>query len=183
VQNGEAELKVEGYQPHPNAEVRDLNARFRTRTIRPPGPVDHIRANRPGIYKVIRKSKLDGETIANTPVSYYQALLSKLGVNQGGQPADPVRSRYEVDFSPTEGQLESIIESWEQDGGDEAWDDVGFKISGDSKTYWLSHSVSRFEEELGVDRVNDGIVSGKSLLSELNDMEDDLLERLPDEED
>lgn len=185
VQNGEAELEVEGYQRRPgeDVDVRDLNARFRSRTIRPPGPVDHIRANRPGIYKVIRKSKLDGETIANTPVSFYQALLSKIGINRGGQPADPVRSRYEVNFTPTEGQLENIIENWEQDGGDEAWDDVGFKMSGDSKIYWLSHSLSRYEEELGVDRINDGIVSGKSLLSELDDMEDDLLARLPDEED
>jgi hypothetical protein len=183
-QNGEAELEVEGYQRRPGADVRDdLNGRFRTRAIRPPGPVDHIRANRPGIYKVIRKSELDGETIANTPVSFYQALLSKLGINEGDQPADPVRSRYEVNFTPTEGQLDNLIENWQQDGGNDAWDDIGFKMSGDSRTYWLSHSVGRYEEELDVDRVNDEIIGGESLLSELDDMEDDLLERLPDEED
>jgi len=183
VQIGAGETEVEGYQRRPGAEVRDLNARFKTRTIRLPGPVDYIRSNRPGIYKVIRKSKLDGETIANTPVSNYQAFLSMLGINQGDRPADPVRSRYEVNFTPTEGQLKSIIKNWEQDGGDEAWDDVGFKMSGDSKIYWLSHSLGRFEEELEVDRVNDEIVSGESILSELDDMEDDLLGRLPDEED
>jgi len=180
--DGEEELEVEGYQRSPNTEIRDLNARFKTRTIRPPGPVDHIRANRPGIYKVIRKSKLDNETIANTTVSYYQALLSKIGINQGEQPADPVRSRYEVNFTPTEGQLENIIENWEQDGGDEAWDDVGFKMSGDSKIYWLSHSRGRYEEEMDVDRVNDEIVGGESILSELDAMENDLLGRLPEKE-
>lgn len=183
VQNGEEELDLEGYQRHPGADIRDLEARFRTSTIRPPGPVDHIRRNRLGIYKVIRKSKLDGETIANTSVSNHQAFLSMLGINQGKQPADPVRSRYEVNFTPTEGQLEEIIENWQQDRGDEAWDDVGFKMSGDSKTYWLSHSISKFEEVLDVDRDNDEIVNSGSLLSELNDMEDDFLERLPDEED
>jgi hypothetical protein len=174
------------YQSRDTVQISDsdvsekgLHPRFRTKTVRLPGKVDFIRQHRPHIYKVIRKSELDGQSVANTPVSLVQALLESLGIRDAPDPEDPIRSRYEINFQPNEQQLEAMIEGWQQNGEESGWNDVGFKISGDSKIHWLSHSVSRYEEELEVERDNDEVVDSESLLHRLDDMEEELLGRLP----
>jgi hypothetical protein len=106
-------------------------------------------------------------------------LLESLGIRDAPDPEDPIRSRYEINFQPNEQQLEAMIEGWQQNGEESGWNDVGFKISGDSKIHWLSHSVSRYEEELEVERDNDEVVDSESLLHRLDDMEEELLGRLP----
>ncbi|WP_263841513.1 hypothetical protein [Salinibacter sp.] len=181
-EDGDADVEVSGYQRTPDAEIRDIYPRFRTETVRPPGKTDFIKSNRERISKVIRKTSLEGETVANTSVSVTQTLLSLLGTGSGSHTPDSIRTRYELSFEPSEGQLESIIENWEQNKKDNSWNDIGFKMTGDSKVYWLSHSISRYEETLDVSRLNDEVVSPESVLAELDSQQADLIARIPEAE-
>jgi len=73
--------------------------------------------------------------------------------------------RAEMLFNPTEDQLEHVINRWQQTSINN-WNNVGFKLKGNSAIIWLSGLLVRKTEQLEVERTN-GVLDGAALLTQL----------------
>lgn len=70
----------------------------------------------------------------------------------------------------TREDLEKWVADWEQNFGHEN-NDCGFKLQGDSKTYWLSGNIINTKIETGL-RANGGVFNAKSLLATISSHKD-----------
>lgn len=178
------DLDVNGYKESPDGEVReDLYPRFRSRPVRTAGHEQLIRANRERIYKIIRKSVLGTYQAEDIGLSPQELFFRFVGIDENVRAEtvpDEMKARYEVNHTPSEEELESIIENWTQEEST-TWNDVGFKLSNDSRTYWLSHAYSKIERELEVTRENEEVVNASSLRRALSSSRGELLANVPDE--
>lgn len=153
---------VVGYRASPTDEPENYYPRFLTRLVQQPGKIDYIRKRRESIRAIIRKNQLTLTT--REQITLFKRLVKSMGIG-GAEPGDaPLRAKYEISLTPSEEELEDIISRWLENRQQSKWDDVGFKISGESSTWWLSHSLPKHVLELPVRRVNAEIVDGKSLL-------------------
>ncbi len=92
-----------------------------------------------------------------------------MGVTQPINHAHTVKVKYEMNSQPSRDELEEIIRNWEEEDKEEAWDNVGFQLSGEQTTHWLSHAFARSALELNVVRENAEVVQARSLLAVLRE--------------
>lgn len=142
---------------------------FKATQWRKNGNLDFIRNNRSEIRKMVRKDELNfthGENLA---------LWQRIWRNITGGDTTPLlngthRLSLEVDYTPEENDLETIIHHWEESQHNVVgqYQDVGFKLHGDQKTHWLSQSLA--SEVFVLDLVySDGpLVDAELLLSQLH---------------
>lgn len=171
--NGD-ERKILGYAANSDSPYQDLIPSFLSKEMRRPGKVDVIRSNRAKIGKIIRKNKF--ETRLKNEKSVIKSVVEYLGMTKPVSSIHEIPIKYEINLNPTDKELEEIIATWEGNH-DSSWDDVGFKLSGDAATYWLSHSLVRDVIDLEVKRSNAEVVDGSSLLQALTAKKESLLRR------
>jgi hypothetical protein len=177
------ELEIEGYREHPEDEPEHYYPRFTSVPSRTEGQIDLIRERRPHIRKIIRKNRLGDDLVGDVPLTWKQTILRELGLNDPANTEEDegLKTKYEVSYEPNEGELDDIIENWEENHDEGSrWHDVGFRFKGQSsKTYWLSNSLIKQERDLDVDRINEEVVGANSLLQEILDQRQSLLAPIP----
>lgn len=171
-----AELEILGYRKDPsdeNSEVQRLYPKFRTQMVRRPGKHAMILKNSDRITRVERSTllKLDRPEDLDT----WQHFLRWTKIHQPQQRPDRMRIRYRLTTPVSHQDVESMIEAWNQ-GAEKQWDDYGFVFRGSADIHWLSHSLARSEQDLDVDRDNDEVVNGLSILKALHPMKATLLQ-------
>lgn len=82
--------------------------------------------------------------------------------------ATELKTSFDIHYSPTENELNAIIQEWENTP-ESRWNDVGFKLSGENTNHWLSHSLVKHELDLDIVRDNPEIVNLQSLLATLSE--------------
>lgn len=168
----EGEEVVAGYSK--TGKKRDIDGcrpSFKSTEFRKPGNHSFIRSNRQQIRKLVRRDLLQFQYVEN--LSLWQALYR----NFSGESSKPVRTgeheiQYEVEYTPTSGELEQVINHWQNerdaDGSVQAFQDIGFKLQGDSKVHWLSSSLASEKVALDVRFQNHAVVDTELLLKELD---------------
>jgi hypothetical protein len=163
--NGQDDLNIVGYRkPGETAPPQHLEPYFQSTLLRSSGQLERIRKERQRIGKIIRKNLLRIDRPKTRTL--FNKMMVNLGLKDTPVLSDDIRARYEVNYTPSADELDSIISTWEA-SHDTKWDDVGFKLSNSGEIVWLSHSVIKLEPELDIERANEEIVKAASLLSAL----------------
>lgn len=170
--------QIEGYAQDESSEAQNLRPRFVTRLYRLPARLEYLRKNRQFITKIIRKNSLLPSVHSN--LSLWQSLLVNCGIVPDIPLQNNIQVKYEFGHTPTEYELDSMIQEWEM-SHDTKWDDIGFAIKGETSPFWLSHSVAKNKFELDVERDNEEIVNPESLLEQITSIRPRLLRLLGNE--
>jgi hypothetical protein len=170
--------KIEGYRSTFSGQADShLSPRFSSVLYRKAGAIAFVRSNRERIRKVIRKETLSFQVPVQR--AFWQELISRFGITEASASEEQTeRFKLELEHTPTEEELEQMIYSWEYNGGENVWDDTGFKLQGDSNLYWLSHCYARNVFQINAVRKNSEIVDSQSLLDELIARRDEILRLL-----
>lgn len=176
--DGTGEMPIVGYCLQPGAETQRLRPSFRTSLYRQPGALAKIRRERPRIRKLLRKNHIS--VAQQNDVALWQRMLRGVGLSAPPATRNEAKVKWELEFTPTEPQLEQIIAKWEEEH-DLQWDDVGFVLEGEQTPLWLSHVFAKTEIEVDVQRRNAAIVADDSLLAALQANRARLLELVPGE--
>ena len=172
----DADHSIVGYRKNDKSEAEHLNPMFRSLVLRKPGQIEQLRKNREDIRTIYRKNLLSHKS--NADVSFFSGLLVQLGLQDPPKPNHDIRVKYEFNHTPEEVELNHIIAEWEKEHNTK-WDDVGFKLRGDSEIIWLSHTLAKRTIELDVTRSNAEIVDAESLLNAVQHSRAALLKELP----
>jgi hypothetical protein len=144
-----------------------LSPQFKSMLHRRKGPVEYIRSNLKNIRKIIRKEIISFD-LEDKRV-FWQKALQRMGVSQPQVPDKASEKiKIEMNYSPLEDELEEMINFWQtnENIGDK-WDDLGFKMEGETEIRWLSHCLAKSEFNLDLIRDNDEIINAESLLNQL----------------
>jgi hypothetical protein len=168
--------EIVGYRQSSDDIVSDLLPSFHSVSARRHGKIEFLKKNQRRIVRIVRKNTLNPSGTNRKP-SLSRAFREDLGLPIDGTAFNTSHVRYEVRHSPNPTELDTIITTWEEDY-ETQWDDVGFKLSNDPETYWLSHTLLKREVDLEVQRDNEEIVNAASLLVELEKRRTELLREL-----
>jgi hypothetical protein len=175
VEDEEVDHNIVGYSNSIGDEVLSLHPIFKSSLHKKPGQSDYLKNNISNIIKMIRKNKLVPNVQIDTTL--WQSILQTFGLACSTEITHDVKIKYEIPYSPSIQELDDIISEWDSSHNSK-WDDVGFKLTGETETYWLSHSISKETVELDVNRENAEVVNGESLLSCLSNIRSSLISLL-----
>ena len=160
-----------GYSQTGNAnDIDGCRPYFRSSEWRKSGNLDFLKANRSDIRKMLRRDVL------NFNYEERIALWQRLWRNVSGGDNHPQLQgdhhlSFEVDFTPSEAELNKIIGQWEtehaQSGNTNKFQDVGFKLHGEQKVHWLSKSVASELFDLDIQFTDAPLVNTETLLAKL----------------
>lgn len=146
--------------------------RFSSVLYREKGKIDYIRKNREYIRKFIKKDKLIHERAEH--IDSIQSLFDFF-MGKGKRPTCATENKIniEIDYKPTEDELENIILKWQQDSALYPASDVGFWIEGNSQPFWLRQSLASDTFDLDVHFLDKNVlVKPDDLLNELHRKQD-----------
>lgn len=179
--------QIRGYSSTGNAEDIDKSRpSFKSTEFRKHRNVDFIVQNRTNIRKMVRRDMLVYQF--REKASLWQLIWR----NVSGETASPILSgehelQFEVDFTPSAEQLESMIRHWEAErdeaGNSDQFQDVGFKIIGDPKVHWLSRALASDLFNMNLNFSRPPIADADSLLSQLHRTRKHIMPLLTDEGD
>lgn len=156
--------KILGYRKEPDAEILDLIPCFDARILRKSGELQLILDNYSKIRKIIRKSRLDLNI--QQDLNFFQKMIQKLGIENfnGEQENNALRFYYEIPFTPSQLEIREIINNAKRDGLSSI-NDVGFQFKNDTRTYWLSNSIIKYEEKIEIEEENFEIIDLNNIMN------------------
>ncbi|MDH2052565.1 hypothetical protein [Achromobacter marplatensis] len=164
----EDEFTVLGYRKGERGEPQRLHPRFRARIYTKKGDHEFVIDNVESIRRVLKKDTLslaDREELA----TWQKALaLAHIIPKKGARTITEAKFETSIEVELDERAINSIISTWEADGGAESGTDYGFLMHGDSKEYWLSKSIARDQFELSLDGADPALIDTELLLNELH---------------
>ena len=172
--NDLGEIKVTGYRKSEHDTPARLYPRFESALCYNRAEIEYIRSNRQSISKYIRKVKI--EPNIQRDVGFIRKLFEHAtGINQNKRVPRPLKIRYEAEATPDAAELNAMIKEW-RTRTPTRWDDVGFKITGDSRGIrWLSHSLARDDFELEIDcPANPTVIPAEALLTAIESQRDSM---------
>lgn len=161
-----------GYSPTGEANTIDsCRPYFRSSEWRKNGNMEFIRNSRPEIRKMLRRDVLNFSY--EESVSLWQRIWRNVsGGDSHPQLQGDHHLSFEVDFTPSEDDLNKIINQWEAERGDSGsshkFQDIGFKLHGEQKVHWLSNSVASELFDLDVQFTDGPLVGSETLLAKLS---------------
>lgn len=164
--NADGALEILGYAATSADQIEDLIPYFKSEVMKQGGERDLLVQRASEVRKIIRKTELNNGR--RQDIALWQKLLRRAGMAAAPEAPPSVRLEYElpVRFEPDE--MRAFQDRWDIESAEmQDWEDVGFKLQGDSTPYWLSKSIARGIYELDIDRDNEEVVNPQSLLNQL----------------
>lgn len=164
--------------PQPNAEIevlgfrnkgdtgapRELLAHYESSLRKLAGRIDYLKKHQSLIRKIVIRNTLN--TTVATEKSLMSSMLAKIGLMNHNSRSEMISFGYEMQFTPTLPELNKLIEKYADDA--ENKEHIGFKLSSNSsEVVWLNHSYAKDEIDFNVTSNDEGIISGKELLDDL----------------
>ena len=152
--------------------------RFSSVLYREGGKIDYIRKNREAIRKFIKKDKLIHERAEHT--ESFQMIFDFF-MGKGKRPTCTTENKLniEIDYKPTEEELENIITKWKHDSELYPSSDVGFWITGHTQPFWLRQSLASDTFDLNVHFLHENVlVDPDDLLNELHRKQENIFKVL-----
>lgn len=159
--------EISGYVRSHGDQPRMLYPSIDWHPRRKPAEIEFIRGNFREIRRIVRKNDL--ELSSADDAELMEKLLRNLGIRLNLLPREGTREvlrfKAEIDFSPTEEELDQVIAEWERglDSGSK-WDNIGFEIKGSPSTHWLSHSLVNTSVSIDIARDSNGLASAESVM-------------------
>lgn len=165
-QDDDADLRPIGYKDPDDrrAEPVKLVPVFRTKIRRLLGQIEYLRDNRERIRKLVRRDHL--KMLDRHDRSLLEKLLQSVGLANVQVADNLVKLAFDIEFSPSEQELETMIGRAGQDAAEDA--EVGFALQGDSEIFWLNHSFQRDDIAVEVIPTAAEVLPAGGLLSELD---------------
>ncbi|MBD5442430.1 MAG: hypothetical protein HDR34_03330 [Treponema sp.] len=138
------------------------------------GVIEYIQSNRARIKKLIRKQHVSNEV--EERITGMKKMLMDLGIKKAEIPEDvDINTRYELEYTPNDAELNDIINNWKSDSLTE-YDDTGFVFEGEpDKMHWLSGEISRVRKTFDLNFIDKEIVAPVGLLKELTNNRESLV--------
>ena len=158
-----------------NSNPLNLRAMFDFNIIRSTHQIDQLVANCDQIRQVVKHNKL---SVADTVKLGWSSKLSiPIFDRQKPKLDGEVKFTFEYPYTPeNKDELKNFIKDWERNFTGSMWDNVGFKLKGDQKTYWLNDMNARNKFDLSLSKNKQNIIEATSLLNELERMLPNLLQ-------
>jgi hypothetical protein len=173
-----------GYAEGSNQPNSELEPRFKRTLHKNPAKRDLIIRNRGYIRGVVRRINLD--RAQPTHVGTVDKLLSLIGItNSNEQMPHEIPLTYELNYTPSEAELDLIITTYEAGLDDGSWEDIGFKfpqknVFGADEKEWLSKSYSKGKISIDVEWVVLGqLLDMDNLRVSINSRRKELIALLP----
>lgn len=166
IQDQKNDLKGYKDKSFPNSEPLNLRAMFDFNIIRSTHQIDKLISNYDQIRQVVKHNKL---SVADTVKQGWSSKLS-LSIFDRQKPKidGEVKFTFEYPYTPENSkELKDFISDWEKNYTGSMWDNVGFKLKGDSTTYWLNDMSARNKFDLSLNKNKENIIDATSLLTEL----------------
>lgn len=168
-------ISIAGYKLDPDDQkeaAKKLRPRVRVKLAPKPSDAAAVWAEREKIRAVIRQEVLSTTTITE------RTRLSKIldwfrnDATGSSMATQAIKTIVEIDYTPTEQELGQLIAQFQKEDLEDF--DLGFKISGESRTRWLGKGSLQAQFDLDVERKK-GIVTMASLGRELNKVRDEVI--------
>lgn len=172
---------LDGYSPDPISipPRKDVNPKFETFLFeRSDQNIKYIKERLKSVIGLCHKREL------HIDIPYEADLMEKffslIGVKEVPKLEKPARMNYEINFeSPSEEEFDTIISSWrkhvEEIDADNYWDDIGFKLVGHERVFWLNRFFMSNSFDLSVKRENEEMIKPESLMKEISERRAELL--------
>lgn len=153
---------------------QNLRASFNFNIIRSSHQIDKLVTNHKEITKVVKHNKL---SVTDTLKLGWSSKLSiSIFDKQKPKTDGDVKFTFEYPYTPTNAkELKDIIQDWELNYTGSMWDNIGFKLQGESKTIWLNDMNARNRFELYLNRNNQNVIEPIELFSELERISKNIL--------
>ena len=162
-----------GYRETDDDEIQSLNSRFHDSIYKKDGMIEYISQHQNRITKIIRKNRLS--ITESDDRGFFTRMMDRVLLQNVNPESTEVKVKYEVNYTPSQDQLQQIIREWNEKN-ETRWDDIGFNISG--HTYWLSHSTAKDKIDLNITRDNDEVINTQSLIQTLQINQDRIFRAL-----
>lgn len=164
--NAAGALEILGYAAAAADEAEDLIPYFKSEIMKQGGERDILVQRARDVRKIIRKAELNNGR--RQDLAFWQRLMRKAGMAAAPEAPPAVRLEYELPARLEPDEMRAFQDRWDVESAEMGdWEDVGFKLQGESTPYWLSRSVARGTHELDVNRDNEEVVNPQSLLAQL----------------
>ena len=150
---------------------------FVSNVYRQPGQTAYILNNRAAIRKIIKRDKLEYQRPEKREL--WQSLFNFiLGKDLGENCTTENKINLEIDYRPSQEELEDMIETWTQDYSPLSFSDVGFKMENE-QIYWLKQSSASDMFDLDVHFAGNGVlINPDNLLWKLQQRQDVIFRRV-----
>ena len=168
--------ELKGYKENKRSTDQPINLRaiFNFNIVRSSHQIDKLIANFKKINSVVKHNKLSvTETLklgwpSNLSASIFDKQKPKVDGN--------VKITFEYPYTPASAkELKNIIDDWEANYTGSMWDNIGFKLKGDSNTIWLNEMNARNKFDLYLDRDKQNVIDPVALFSELERISQNIL--------
>jgi hypothetical protein len=152
---------LNGDGDHTKAHVK-VTANVRTK----PGEVARLRRERPNIRTVIRDSYLIQRVQRDR--NWFQRVSQRVrDSEQGSELTHDTKVHIAMSYTPTEEELEQMIETELGTERPTEFDDLGFKLAGSGETIWINSAMSRNTVNLNLPIPANGVVPVRDLAAVL----------------
>jgi len=168
---------VRGYRKDVTKEVvQNIFPRLKIDTIRKAGDLEKIRKNSANIRQIVSKTTISSDVPVDR--NFWQVIANMLGGEiQNRRIVDEMNIKIEVPLVVSEDEANSLIDVWEArlQNTDSSWEDLGFRLSGESTPLWIGKSHARKKFHIDLHWINEELVSPDNLKSELHRMRREIL--------
>lgn len=176
-QNTETQTnELKGYKKTKSSrdDPQNLRAMFNFNIIRSSHQIDKLIADHKKITKVVKHNKL---SVADTLKLGWSSKLSiSIFDKQKPKIDGDVKFTFEYPYTPTNAkELRDFIKDWELNYTGSMWDNIGFKLHGESQTIWLNDMNARNKFDLFLSRNKQNIIDPIALFSELERISSNIL--------
>lgn len=177
-ENDDGTKFISGYSPDGEPQGARTFPRFKTAAFINPGEREYILANADRIRRVIRRGRLDTHNVIER--RWWEGVAGFLRVRAPEVPRVVVdkSALVSLEYTPTIAELEQMIDEQEADQSARGWDDMGFKLQGETAPRWLGRSTASENFLIPVDRLNEEVVDLNHLAQTLHHRRADLLSLL-----
>jgi len=159
------EIEIVGFRDkNDRTAPKQLVVQYESVLLKLAGRVDYLRRNHSLIRKIVFRNTLDTSIAAEKSLMY--SVLQKIGLTNHSTKTQMISFGYEMQFTPTLLELNALIEKYS--GDTENKEHIGFRLAqNSSETIWLNHSYAKDVLDLNLTPEDQGVISGRDLLNEL----------------
>ena len=165
----DVDIAIAGYAMDGASEVCDVEPRFRTAICKEPGDSDYVINHANSVRRIRHRTRVQKANA--TSVDIWQRALGWAHLKRPAEIPKGVRIQYDLSVSQLAvGEVETIVAAYETlTDKIDTWEDYGFVLKGDPKTYWLSGAYVRKKMLLDVTiEAETSMIELSNLASELN---------------
>jgi hypothetical protein len=178
--NEAGEYTVIGHTDQGDNKPSNAHPRFHVTTFKKAGRRPYLIANHAKISKVIRVGHVTVDKITDRGILQSFIQFVRGDVAQSNRVTGVRKATVELEYTPTEAELISMMENDDKDEDGTRWEDLGFTLNGEDKTIWINKSRASDTFKLDLNRHAADVITLDSICDSLTQQRADVLRLLDD---